>query len=629
MKKILGFLFLSFIFAASQSFAQTTILRPAVAFVKAARDTLFIKQADSAVQAFDLHSITNNVGSFILVDSVRQLAVIGMKPDGSRMILGGNFYYYDNKSSSHVSYSGLISIPWPLDQSLKDPTKTIQFLLPTPSANGFRPEGILSKDGSQWWATLQSYSQAQLTPVFYHGNTDGSGKIDSTTPENVQGDDRLQSGVQFSNLALDTKTNTMLAMSFSGVQSSSQYTSFYIYFYTWSVGNDVQADNFTGSFKSKFVPTPSPGNENPIVDSLFGMTVIPNNNGSTCLLGFTSDPTNSIDLYQTPYTTGSIGFSNQGQIPDDILPSGEDFFSGENCPPSYVEAVATNGEGQPGNAGDVFVNSIGGDSVLFVTHESSDNCSDRNAKSGIYYHNYTNTNDSAHLVYNDPKGQELQPVWVVMPYIVPQYPGIAWQGTQTTNFGTVDTGKTNSLTLTVIDSGKVPVTIDSATMGGPNAAEMMLGSLTYPIVLQPQGTQSFTVTFQPMAPSGSRKGGLKIYFEGETHDSLTQMLTGTANVPANSVAQDPALSASMTTQPNPFSASASISLTAPEAGAMNIVVHDAVGRVVYRSDVREAGAGEAEAFTFDAKSLGLPDGVYYITAFLDNRQATREVVFAR
>jgi hypothetical protein len=83
----------------------------------------------------------------------------------------------------------------------------------------------------------------------------------------------------------------------------------------------------------------------------------------------------------------------------------------------------------------------------------------------------------------------------------------------------------------------------------------------------------------------------------------------------------------MTIEPNPFSTSTSVQLTVPSVGALGIVVHDALGRLVYTSDTREVGAGQTESFQFDAKSLGLPDGVYYVTAFLGERQASRAVVF--
>jgi hypothetical protein len=82
-------------------------------------------------------------------------------------------------------------------------------------------------------------------------------------------------------------------------------------------------------------------------------------------------------------------------------------------------------------------------------------------------------------------------------------------------------------------------------------------------------------------------------------------------------------------QPNPFAQSARINLTAPEAGSVAIVVHDALGREVYASQNIKTAAGQAQEFTFDAKSLGLPTGTYYVTALLGNRAATREVVFVK
>jgi hypothetical protein len=628
MKKLLGFTLAIASFASLHA-QTTTILRPAIAFVKTPRDTLFIKQPDSAVQAYDLASmITTLTGNFPKVDSIRQLAVIGMTPAGDRIVLGCTMYYYDNTIGTHVHFQGLISLPWPLTaNSLGNSSTGLQMMQSTrvfgPTPSTFRPIGILSKDGKQWWATLTSETDGNDSLTFYHGNTSGSGPIDSTT-WNVQ----IVDGFHMSNIALDTKSNTMLAVSCNGVTSPDQETDLHPVFYAWNAGNgnDVSSTDFQGSLQGP--PFANATSKN--IDSLFGLVVIANNDAATALIGMTPTADNSINLYSVPDFASSFDLSTQaGQIPRSaITDPDEDFFAGRDCDGIYEEDPSGAEHGQPGNGGDMFVNSIGGDSIVFVTHESPYDCANRKVKSAIWM--YDRSSGNSQMLYDDSNAQELQPVWIVMPYTIPapiNYPGIAWQTSYTGSFGTVDTAKTSPLTFTISDTSKDTTTVDSATITGTNASQFTLSGTNFPFTLAPGATHSYTVTFAPIAPAGLRSATLTVYFEGQSPSTITQSLTGTAHIPANGVKEDAALAATMSIQPNPFSSSAFVQLTAPDAGALGIQVRDALGRMVYTSDLRETGAGETESFEFDAKSLGLPDGVYYVTAFLGERQASRAVVF--
>ncbi len=601
--------------------AQTTILRPAVAFVKADRSILYIKQPDSAVQAFDLAAIIDSA-TFNLagLDSIRHIGIIGMSSAGDRLIIGADVYYLDPTSDVHVSFEGLVSIPWPV--STFSLTNTLHRLLPSRGNGSFRPVGVLSADGKQWWATMSSASDGDDSLTFYHGNTDGTGTIDSTTYQY-----EMVSGFHMSNIALDTKNNTMLAMSFDGLQSPDQATDAHVRFYQWTLGNEVEGTEFTGVYRNI--------NTHYLLrtDSLFGLTMIPNNDGTTALMGLTPGYDNTISLYSFPYLSSNFDISSPTtQIPRSIIPQSQNFFAGKNCG-AYTEDIAGEDNSQSGNAGDVSVNSIGGDTILFITHESSSSCLDRDANSAIWSYNL-NTGQ-AQFIYNDSSAQELQPVWVVTPYTVPHYPGIAWQNVATTNFGTVDTGKTSSLTFTVVDSSQeTPVVVDSANITGTATSEFTITDGKSMATLQPGKTESVTVSFAPIAPAGLKNVTLTVYFEGQNsggpiQSTITEQLSGTANIPLNGVREDAVLSSSMSIDPNPFSSAASIQLTAPDAGALGIVVHDALGRTVYTSELRETGAGQTQSFTFDAKALGLPNGVYYVTAFLGERQASRAVVFTR
>ncbi len=611
--------------------AQTTVMGPAVAFVKASRDSLFIQPLspsnDSPVQAYDLASIVTTITfGNIEFDSLRQIAVIGMTPAGDRLVIGGTLYYYNTASSAHTKFQGLMSIPWPLTINALVASPPI-LLLPTPQAANFRPEGVLSADGKQWWAVMSSTSQATASLTFYHGNTDGTGKIDSSTFATV-----LNQGFHMSNIAIDKTNNTMVATIYDALADADPIVDAKVYYMAWnaSSGNPIEGTDFTGSFNSLNSTLSPPKLYR--TDSLFGLTIIPANDGVNAYIGLTPSSDNSINLYQLPYFSASVTLTNQSYtISRSVIPSTENFFSGKNCG-AFHEIVLGPGISQLGNGADVSVNSIGGDSVLFITHDANDECD--NSHNEIWYYDYKSGNNSATMVYNDPNSQELQPVWVVAPYtlpVVPHYPGVNWASNYSGDFGSLDTGKTGSLSFTFSDTSQATaVVIDSVTISGTNASEFAITSGPITKSMQPGVTQKVTVGFTPVIPAGTVSATLTVYFEGQTPNmSLTQSLTGNVTIPLDGVKEDALLAASMSVEPNPFSSSASVQLTVPASGALGIVVHDALGRTVYTSDIRETGAGQTQSFAFDAKALGLPDGVYYVTAFLGERQASRAVVFVR
>lgn len=517
MKRLSGFTLVILFCASIGLRAQTTVMRPAVAFVKADRDTLHIKQlfADSAVHDYDMTSIITNLGA-LQVDSIRQLAIIGMTPAGDRLVVGGTIGYKDQSSGGHVAYQGLFSLPWPLTTaSLQN---TIEFLLSASGPQNFRPMGVLSKDGTQWFATLTSASQGSEYLTLYHGHTDGSGTVDSTTYSASE----LEDGVQMSNLAVDTKTNTVLMVVCDRVTDPSQAVDLGVTFFSWTPGNgnEVQAlpltniylnlaanDNYTQYNDNISLTTGYP-------DSMFGLTVIPKNDGSNVYIGLCTDPNhdNSIQLYSVEYTGSSLSNLTTPEltIPRTAIPTTENFFAGQNCGP-YKENIGGGGVMQCANGGDVFVNSIGGDSALFITHESPDDCgSPRNIYSGIWYYDLSTQPNNAVLVYDDSSAQELQPVWVVMPYTIPaapKIPGIAWQGgAAKSTFATVDTSKDSTITFTAVDTAQISTIIDSAKITGPNASEFTIpANMQSSVTLASTMTQAFPVTFAPVVPPDSAR----------------------------------------------------------------------------------------------------------------------------
>jgi len=608
----------------------------AVAFVKTDRSIIYVKRPGVPVDAFDIAAAAPDY-----IDSIRNIGVIGMTPQGDRIVFGASLYYINPSNSQHTMYRGLISMPWP--PTSNNLHSQLPLFLRYASTNAsFRPAGVLSADGKQWWAVTSSASQG-VPLIFYHGNTDGSGSIDSATvTADVAGSGApLQGGFHMSNIAIDRTSNTMFATSFDGILFD-QRQSGRVLFYHWvkSPGggfdqSGLSASNFTGSMKTL--------NQNIFdnFDSTFGFTVQPANDGFYAYIGMTpssSNLTDDIDLYKIAFNDANVtvGSANQTtSIPRSAIPSTDYFFAGPDCTsgvvPSYTEDILGGPRaGQCGNSGDVNF-SAGGDTAVFVTHEWPFQCGNRTVGSAIWMYDIANQPSSATLVYNDSSAQELQPVFVTALDTIPHTPYIT-SDAATKNFGSVDTASTTSQTITITDTSSFAGTIlDSATITGQNAADFKITAPKFPYVLKYGSNIQLSVTFAPTLTQGGRSATLTLYSTMADDPKVTVSLTGTATVKSGTkgVAEDPALQANIAIDPNPFASQTAVQLTAQDAGTLGIVVHDALGRTVYTSDIRRVNAGATETFTFDAKSIGLSNGVYIVTGLFGDRSASREVVLTR
>jgi hypothetical protein len=558
---------------------------------------------------------------------VRHMAVLGMTPDGQRVLIAASVGYLNPNDTRHEVLTGLFNISLSLTQNALF-TGGIKVLLLAPyGTQNFRPVGTLSADGTQWWVAFISSGTANLPLTFYHGYMDPSVNSTIDTAEvtaAVAGNNSpLQGGYHTSNISVDPHNNVMLAASVDGLQS--QTNSGRALLYNWVLNgafSQLSATDFTGALKGL---RPGTGN----IDSLFGLTVHAVGDGQNVDIGLTNttDTVNTIDFYRARYTVSQLDLTSVARsIPRSAIPSNMNFFAGIN---SGLYQENNNSASQYGQGGDVSFSATG-DTAVFITHESPDNATVRGPNSAVYMYDF-NT-QTATLVYNDLSAQELQPVFVTMPYLIPpvvHYPGITATPSPLT-FPTIDTATSATRNITVTDtSAFVNVVVDSVKFTGPNASEFTT-SLTFPQTINSNGVLSIPVIFAPVGLAGSRNAMATIYFAGSA-DSIRQVqLSGSASVKqGGGVREDPALAMNMSVMPNPFAALTTVSLTAPQTGALGITVHDALGRRVYASDVRIAGAGATETFEFNAESLGLPNGVYYVTALFGDRQVSRQVVFIR
>ncbi len=613
--------------------------RSAVAFVKTDRSILYIKRPNATVDAFDIVAMLKQAtGNNSPLNSMRHLSVLGMTPDQSQIVLGGDVYYLNPSSSTHQLFEGIFRIPWPLTQArvlsdlpFADDGSPRWFLSGTSAPIGnFHVSGILSPDGSQWFAATQTWSQGAQVMQFFHGHLSG-GTVDTAiiTQEVAGNKTPPAEGWTESNIALNTTNNNMILVEVDGLEAFASQSQRYLLIH-WHPGDPTPyAQDLTGGIQGMS------GEIQFAIDSLFAVSCVPMQDGENVEIGLQylqgkSDTDHDIEYYETRYNSSSpSSLTYDRTLPRSVLPDHSyTFFAGTNTNLYKDDNSSFHEHAQ---SGDIIVTNDR-NTALFITHEWPENQntfagSPRNVKSAIFSYAF-NGNGKATILYDDSNAQELQPIFVPSTDTIPHVPGITAAATIT--FPATDTAATATQMLTVTDTSQWDGTyIDSAVITGDN--EFTIVSPTFPETIQHGTAGQINLQFAPVGAAGTRTATLTVYSSLSADKTLTINLTGTAKVqqPANGVTEDPSLASFISIEPNPFTSITSVDLTAQDAGALGIVVHDALGHVVYASPVRHAAAGATERFDFDAKSLSLPNGIYYVTALFGDRQISRQVVFVR
>ncbi len=592
--------------------AITNEWRGAVGFEKADRTAIYVKRADSAVKVL--------LQSTPPLLTMSNLALLDVSPDGMHYLIAGKFTYYKVGPNQFVTYIGIVSIPANLDLTATNAISQVHFLKVAQGNIGvaFRPLGLISNDGNDWFAVMESGSTGTLPLLtFYHGKMDQ----DETTPGTVI--DSAQAPLSdhltdwhMSNLALAGGDLVAITVQAIGDVPSLEY---HRYRWAWSDNVSIPPRQlYMSSWGNLVSRAPRPSSN---TDTLFGycLQIV----GNEAHVG-TMNSSGDIDYWKL------VPYSGTGQPQDGgpllsrtDLPKDQTFFAGSKMGP-YGENIpdACN----PGMGGDISF-SRGGDSITFITHPAADSdVARRNKRSGVWL----TTGGSTTLIYNDTNAQELQPVIMKVAVGIPHYGGIKLGGSDPIVYQTIDTGTTHTYNLQIADtSAYVDDTINSVVLSGTNASEFSVGG-TFP-VLAPMGGNSISIpiTFAPTGLAGARTATVTVHFAKDSIRTVGISATASVKAPAKGVKEDPTLAALVSVEPNPFTSSTSVLLTAAESGTLGIAVHDAVGRTVYTSELRRVGAGASEAFTFDAKSLGLPDGVYYVSALFGDREVSRRVVYVR
>jgi hypothetical protein len=187
----------------------------------------------------------------------------------------------------------------------------------------------------------------------------------------------------------------------------------------------------------------------------------------------------------------------------------------------------------------------------------------------------------------------------------------------TLTFGSIDTLTTKTDSVTVCNTGNVPVEILSDALSGTGAsAYTVTPSLTVADTIAAGGCFTFKVTFDP-AHSTTYSGSLAV--TTSVGSPLQISLSGTGNPPKNTgvVAPSAFTDWSLKLNPNPLTDRANLSLTVPQTLRASIVIFDEVGRTVGIPYDGMLDPG-THVLPLDATQLGT--GTYFVRVLTGGQQ---------
>jgi hypothetical protein len=185
------------------------------------------------------------------------------------------------------------------------------------------------------------------------------------------------------------------------------------------------------------------------------------------------------------------------------------------------------------------------------------------------------------------------------------------------SFGSIDTLTTKTDSITVCNTGNVPVVILSDALSGTGAsAYTVTPSLNAADTIAAGGCVTFRVTFAP-AHSTTYSGSLAV--TTSIGSPLQVALSGTGNPPKNTGLVAPSAIAewNLKLNPNPLTDRAKLSLTVPQTSRATVVIFDEVGRSVETAFDGILGPG-TRVLPLDATQLGV--GTYFVRVLTGGQQ---------
>jgi hypothetical protein len=215
---------------------------------------------------------------------------------------------------------------------------------------------------------------------------------------------------------------------------------------------------------------------------------------------------------------------------------------------------------------------------------------------------------------------------------VAHLPGFVRLSVNGLDFGTRDTNHTTTKTITVHNLSDRPVTVDSATITGPNKSNFLITQTpaVAPYVIPAGGSVDYTIQFFAGGlPVGQKNGMFTVRF-GESTDSLRQAtLTRISSTMVGVGESSLAHPLSVSIVPNPFHGQSKIRVNSETSTPIRVEVRDLLGRMIYGSESARTSAMGSHEFVFDADRLSLTSGMYYVTIFADTNQLTRQMMYLK
>jgi photosystem II stability/assembly factor-like uncharacterized protein len=192
----------------------------------------------------------------------------------------------------------------------------------------------------------------------------------------------------------------------------------------------------------------------------------------------------------------------------------------------------------------------------------------------------------------------------------------------TINFGSIQVGSDALQIVTLSDTGKTALTIQSFQMT-PSQDVFVTSDLSSEVTLNPGEHFTFEAYFMPTNP-GVYSANLWVVSDAHI---IKLLLTGTANV-LDDVEQESQLTSMLAAFPNPFSQSTQITFTPPASGYAEISIFNQLGVEVARLFSGDLDAGHQHNFTFN-NTAGLPDGIYECLLRMNGQTAKLPLVLLR
>lgn len=620
-----------FVLIVSVSFFSDVFAQGRIAFVNSDRTAILAKKVGGKLDTL----FTTKILQADRYVKLRNLSVLASTRDGKSLLIAGVAIFLNQISGTLDSAAAFARIDSPftntgLVEGLANPLRVggatiLKFIFsPEITYTKALPLGTLSSDGTEWWGTWSKAQGGDPQQIFYHGKFTGLGSFDSVK---LTGSDAPSSGYHMTNIAVSEDNKTMLTVIFDKIIQNLPPRARLL---SWTpgisgAGVPLQAVEFTSLIKKP--------------DSVFAFffRVLPQTQQGIILAELGLGPANpaKITLYQLRIINSGVTAltSSSRTILRSALPTDIHFFIGNtNNPGSDFDdretVVPT--RGHPfGNGGDIMP-SFGGDSVVFVTCNKSDQATA--AESGIYI--YDLRTNIATLVQNDVTKMERQPIFMgSVPKAVPYKVGTAVLDKTSIDFGKHFIGDPDAvINVLLTDNTNSLVKVTSAAISGADQANFTVTpGAALPATVQGQGTLNFAVKFHPTAEK-DYSATLTIHYvdsldKKEKDSILTIPITGIGA--KNLGVKSTASSFDLSVVPNPFTSSTQINIVAREGGSTSLEIRDLLGKDIYSSKSLTLGAGEKFTYTFDAKALHLVPGTYFVIVRSAGDELTRQVIYLK